>query len=62
MIQKAFREDAMDAAQINMWHKCFKDAWESVESDPCYGRPASRTPENVERVWAAIYKDWQLTV
>ena len=37
MIQKAFREDAMNVAQIKVWHKCFKDAWESVESDPCSG-------------------------
>ena len=63
MIQKAFGEDAMSAAQIKMWHKCFKDGRESVESDPHSGRSAtSRTPENVERVWAAINKDWRLTV
>ena len=36
---------------------------QSVESGPRSGRPAtSRTPENVERVWAAINKDWRLTV
>ena len=63
MIQKAFRDNAMSAVQIKMWHKCFKDAQESVESDPRCGRPAtSRTSENVERVWAAISKDWCLTV
>ena len=46
-----------------MWHKCFKDGRESVESDPCSGRPAtSRTPENVELVRTAINKDRQLTV
>ena len=46
-----------------MWHKCFKDGRESVESDPCSGRPAtSRTTENVELVWPAINKDWPLTV
>ena len=46
-----------------MWHKCFKDGWEFVESDPCSGRPAtSRTPEDVDRVWAAIDKDQPLTV
>ena len=60
MIQKAFRDDAMSAAQIQVWHKHFKDGQESVESDPCSGRPAkSRTPENVERVRAAINNDWQ---
>ena len=36
---------------------------ESVESDPHSGRGAiSRTAENVERVRAAMNKDWQLTV
>ena len=55
---KAFRDDAMSATQIKVWHKCFKDGRESVESGPHYGRPAtSRTPENVELVWAAINKD-----
>ena len=63
MIQKVFGDSAMSAAQIKVWHKCFKGAQESVESDPCYARPAtSRTPENVERVWAAINKDQRLTV
>ena len=49
MVQKAFRDDAICAAQIKMWHKRFEDGWESVESGPRSGRPAtSRTPENVE--------------
>ena len=26
MIQKAFRDDAMSAVQIKVWHKCFKVA------------------------------------
>ena len=63
MIQKGFGDDAMSAAQIEVWHKCFKDGRESTESDPCSGRPATvRTPENVDHVWAAINKDQQLTV
>ena len=58
MIHKAFGDDAMSAAQIKVWRKCFKDGRESVESDSCFGRPAtSRTPENVECVQAAINKD-----
>ena len=40
MIQKAFGGDAMSAAQIQVWHKRFKEGRESVESDPCSGRPA----------------------
>ena len=63
MIQKAFRDNAMSAAQIKVWHKRFKDGRESVESDPRSGRPAaSRTPENAERVQAAISKGRWLTV
>ena len=47
--QKAFRDDAINAAQIKVWHKCFKEGWESVESDPHSGRPKTiRTPKNVE--------------
>ena len=30
MIQKDFRDDAMSAAQINVWHKRFKEGRESV--------------------------------
>ena len=59
MTQKAFGVDAMSAAQIKVWHKCFKDGRESVESDPHSGGPeTSRTPETVERVQTAINKDW----
>ena len=63
MTHKTFRDDAMSAAQMKVWHTRFKDGRESVESDPCSGRPAtSRTPENVERVQATINKDRRLTV
>ena len=58
MIQKTFGDNAMSAVQIKVWHKCLKGGQESVESDLCSGRPeASRTPENVERVRAAINRD-----
>ena len=63
MIQKDFRDNAMSAAQIKVWHKCFKDGQKSLERGPCSGRPAtSTTPENVERVQAAINKDQRPTV
>ena len=63
MIQKAFGDDAMSAAQIKVWHRCFKDDQESVEIDPHSGRPAtSKTPENVEWVQAADNEDRRLTV
>ena len=58
MTQKAFRDDATSAAQIKVWHKCFRDDRESIESDPHSGKPTtSRTPENVEHVGAATNKD-----
>ena len=63
MIQKAFRDNAMSVVQIKVRHKHFKDSSESVKSDPHSARlPTSSTPENVERVRAAINKDQQLTV
>ena len=63
MIKKAFGDDSMSEAQIKLWYQHFNECWKSVESDPHSGRPAkSRTPENVERVQAAINKNRQLTV
>ena len=63
MIQKVLGDDAMSAEQIKVWHKCFKDDQESLESGPHSGRPAtSGTLENVEHIWAAINKDRRLTV
>ena len=61
VIQKAFGDNAMSAAQIKVWHKCLKDCWESVESDPHFGRPTTRTPENIEHVQVQSTKigDWQ---
>ena len=62
MIQKPFGDDAVSTVQIEVWHKCFKDGQDSVESDLCSGRPAtSRTPENVERLQAPINKDSERT-
>ena len=57
MIEKAFGDDTMSAAQMKVWHKCLNNGQESGEGDPCSGRPAtSRTPENVEHVQATINK------
>ena len=63
MIQKAFKDDAMSAVKIKVWHKHLQDGGESVESDSRSGRPAtSKEPENVKCEWAAINKGWPLTV
>ena len=63
MIQKAFRDDAMSAAQIRMWHNLFKHGWESVESDPRFRRPATRrTPHSIEHGQATINRDRRLSV
>jgi len=63
MIKKAFGDDSMSEAQINLWQRRFKDGRESVESDRRSGRPStSRTPENVESVRAAINENRRLTV
>ena len=37
MIQKASRNSAMSAMEIKVWHKCFKDGQEPVESDTHFG-------------------------
>ena len=58
MTHKTFRDDAMSAAQIKVWHTRFKDGRESVESDPHTGRPAtSRAPEDVGHGRAAVNRD-----
>jgi len=63
MIKKAFRDDSMSKAQIQLWYKSFKGGWESVQIDKRSGRSStSRTPENLERMWAAINENQQLKV
>jgi len=53
----------MSEAQIKLRYRCFKDGWESVESNPRSGRLSTiKTPENVECVRAAINKNRRLTV
>ena len=63
MIKKGFADDSMSEAQIKFWYRRFKLGQKSVESDPRSGRPStSRTPENIERVQAAVKKNQRLTV
>ena len=40
-IQQSFSDDAVSTMQIKVWHECFKDGRESVESDPRSGRLAN---------------------
>ena len=61
--RKLLRMMQWNPVQIKVWHKHYKDGWESVESDPHSEKPGIiRTPENVERVWAAIDKFQLMTV
>jgi len=63
LIKKTFGDDSMSEAQIKLWYRLFKDGWESVEIDPHSGRPStSRTPENDQRVRAAINENRRMTV
>jgi late competence protein required for DNA uptake (superfamily II DNA/RNA helicase) len=48
---------------MKFWYQCFQDGRESVDSNPCSGRPStSRTPENVECIPAAINENQRLAV
>ena len=47
--QKAFGNDAVSAVQIKVWHKRFKDGWDSVESDFSSGRPKNK--QNTWECW-----------
>ena len=53
MIQKTFRDDAVSAAQVEVWHHHFQNGPESVENDLRSGRPAtSGAPGSAEHVRA----------
>ena len=40
MIQKAFGDDAVSAAQVQVRHKCFKDGQEAIKNYLSSGKPA----------------------
>ena len=50
MIQKAFGDNVMSAAQVKLWHKCFRDGQETVGSDPQSRRPAEFFLQNIKPV------------
>ena len=63
MTQKALGHGTMSAAQIKSMAQTLQRGQESVESDPCSGRPAtSRTPGDVESVQTSINKGQPWTV
>jgi [histone H3]-lysine36 N-dimethyltransferase SETMAR len=63
MMKTAFKEDAMSASSIKFWYSRFKDGRQLTSSDPRSGRPVTaKTPDNIERVRAAIMEDRRLTV
>lgn len=48
----------MSEVEITFWYKCSSEDQESVNSNLCIRNPStSRTPENLEKVWAANYKN-----
>jgi len=56
-------EHAVSRAQVFRWYKAFLDGQDSVEDEPCSGRPCtSKTDENVTKVRALVRTDQRLTV
>jgi len=51
MLQKAFKEEAINCTQVFEWFAQFKRGEMSVEDHPHSGRPStSRSDENVEKI------------
>ena len=62
-LTKNYGEHAVSRVQVFRWHKAFLDGCESVEDEPCSGRPCtSKTDENVTKVRAVMRSDQRLTV
>jgi hypothetical protein len=60
---KNYGEHAVLRAQVFRWHKAFLDGQDSVDNEPCSGRPCmSKTDENVTKVRALVRSDRRLTV
>jgi len=59
----AFGEHAVSMAQVFRLHTAFLDGRESVEDEPCSGRPfTSKTEENVTKGWALVRSDRRMTI
>lgn len=51
MLQEACHKEEMHKMQVCEWHKRFHDGPESVNDDPCCGRPSNLTnEENIKSV------------
>ena len=42
-LTEAYRDATVSRTVVFKWHKAFKEGRESVEEDPCSGRPVSST-------------------
>ena len=62
MLQKAFKEEALNHTQVFEWFALFKQGEMSAEDHPHSGHPStSLTDENVEKIQQKINKDRQYT-
>ena len=63
MLQKAYRDQAMDQTIVYKWYRRFKDGREETVDDPLSGRPStSKTGENVEEIKKIVLENRRITV
>ncbi|GFV26861.1 protein GVQW3 [Trichonephila clavipes] len=63
MMKTAFGEEAMSHAPVFEWLRRFMEGRQSVNSDPCSGRPStSRNEDKIAQVKAMVHSDRCLTV
>ena len=63
MIHQVFKDESMSQTAVFKSHKLFKNGRESVEDEPCAGRPStSRTDDKVQRVREVFNSDRRLSV
>ncbi|GFV47544.1 uncharacterized protein TNCV_2731431 [Trichonephila clavipes] len=56
------RDSVLSRAQVFRWFKAFSEGKESIEDEPCSGRPSvSKTAENVVRVRDLVRSHRRLT-
>ncbi|GFW96039.1 protein GVQW3 [Trichonephila clavipes] len=63
IMKKAFGYEAMSRARVFEWFRPFKEGRQSVNTDPCSGRPStSRNEDKIAQVKAVVRSDRRLTV